>query len=130
MQRIQCIQRLHNCDILYCVTLLYLPLTPPRGHATSVDPPRHFRRPKGGGPLLGIKTYKNLWKIDDLGFLGLLGVQEGEKTGQDGLQTGEDGPKTAQDGPKRAHEAPKKVQDGPKRTPESASGGQKSLIFL
>ena len=81
-------------------------------------------------PFWGPTTYKNLWKINKFGLLGLLGLQEGFKTAQDGPKAAQDGPKTAQDGPKRAHEAPKKVQEGPKRTPESASGGQKSMIFL
>ena len=88
------------------------PLTPP-------PESRHIRRPKVEGPFWGPKTYKNIWKINKFGLLGLLGLQEGFKTAQDGPKAAQDGPKTAQDGPKR--EKKKTAQEGPENAHKSAS---------
>ena len=117
MQRIQCIQLLHNYYVLHCVTLLCIPPNPPLE-------PRHSAVPKLEALILGAQTYKNLWKINKFGLLGFLGLQEGLKMAPRRPKTAQAGSRTAQDGPKEAHEAPKTAQEGPNRTPKSASRGQ------
>ena len=102
MQRIQCIQWLHNCYVLYCVTLLCLPPNTPLES-------RHSAVPKWWPPFGWPKTYENVLEINDLGMLALLGVQQGLKRLPDGPKTPQDGLKTAQDGPKRVQKAPKKA---------------------
>ena len=86
--------------------------------------PRHTADPNLEALILGPQTYKNLWKINKFGLLGLWGVQEGLKMAQDCAKTVQYGPKKAQYGPKRAHEASKTAQEGPKRTPKSTSRSQ------
>ena len=76
--------------------------------------PRHTADPKLEALILGLIPYKNHWKMNKFGLLGLLGFQEGLKMAQDGPKTA---PTTAQDGPMSAHEAPKTAPEGPKRTP-------------